>query len=217
MELILNFNKWQKLNEQASSFKTFTPTLPVATANEIIQFLKDNQWSTGGWVPLKANETILYKVDDSHNKGGQIQSVGVQNNPIDALGVTVYKLYLMDKTPESFALSQLSFGNAYSILSKQGSGENGSPIAEFKTIGTQLKGEASSQFSNANKYSFAARFVDPENVEFGAKLYNLMGPKAKDHFKKQVTAISGGKIADKDATYLNQYKASAAQLLSKLK
>lgn len=216
MGLILNFAKWQKLHEQSSSFKTFTPTLPVATANEIIQFLKTNQWSTGGWVPLKANETILYKVDDSHNKGGQIQSVGMQNNPVDALGVTVYKLYLMDKTPESFALSQLSPGNMYSILSNQGSGEDGSPIADFKTIGTWLRAESPSQFSNTNKYGFASLFVDPSMVEAGATLYKLMGPKAKEHFKKQVEVIAAGKIADKYASYLNQYKTSAASLLTKL-
>lgn len=218
MGLILNFAKWQKLHEQSSSFKTFTPTLPVATANEIIQFLKlkDNQWSTGGWVPLKTKENILYKVNDSHNKGGQIQSVAMQNNPVDALGVTVYKLYLMDKTPESFALSQLSPGNMYSILSNQGSGEDGSPIADFKTIGTWLRAESPSQFSNTNKYGFASLFVDPSMVEAGAALYKLLGAKAKEHFKKQVEVIAAGKIADKDASYLNQYKVSAANLLAKL-
>jgi len=218
MELILNFSKWQKLNEQASSFKQFEQTLPAATANAIIEFIKTNKWSTGGWVPLKENETVFYKISDNHNSTGQIMSTAVQNNPVDALGVTVYKLYLMDRNPaESWKLSQLSLGNSYSIFSRTGTGENGSPIAEFKTIGTMLKGESiSSQFSNTNKYGFASLFVDPSTVEFGAKLYTLMGPKAKEHFKKQVQAIAGGKIADKDATYLNQYKASAATLLSKL-
>jgi uncharacterized protein (DUF4213/DUF364 family) len=216
MGLILNFAKWQKLHEQSSSFKTFTPTLPVATANEIVEFIKTNQWSTGGWVPLKANETVFYKIDDRHNSTGQIMSTAMQNNPVDALGVTVYKLYVMDKTPESWPLSQLSPGNMYSILSSQGTGEDGSPIADFKTIGTWLRAESPSQFVQTNKYGFASLFVDPSTVEFGAKLYTLMGPKAKEQFKKQVQAIAGGKIADKDATYLNQYKASAATLLSKL-
>lgn len=216
MGLILNFAKWQKLHEQSASFTTFAPGLPAKTAGIIIDFLKQNQWSTGGWIASPEVETVLFKVDDSHNKGGNVVSMPLPNNPVNEINVSVFQLFMMDKTPESFPLTQLSLGSTYNILSKQGSGEGEKPIAEFTAIGTTLKNEKAPQYSQTNKYGFAALFVTPENIEYGAALYPMLGQRAKDHFKKQVAAIAAGGIVDKDAKHLNQYKASAAQLLSKL-
>jgi hypothetical protein len=215
MKPILDYSCWSALFEQTKS--TFTPALPVATANEIVQFLKTKQWSTGGWIPSKSNETIFYKVADSHNKNGQVHSSAAQylNQDMYALGVTECKLFLMDKPETSWINSQLVFGKMYAIYSK-GEGEQGTTIDKFTPIGSEDKLVEGNQYDQTQKYAFAYHFVsDPSSIQFAVNLYNLFGEKAKYHFKKQVSAIASG-ISDASYKWLNDYKSNASTLLSKL-
>ena len=214
---ILNFSSWMRLNEQlSSSFTKFPADMPKEKATQIVDFLKKNGTSTGGWVVLDEDKEHIYQLTSDYFKGNKIMSRAMNNNPIDGIMIVKHKLYIFSNKETSWVSSQLVYQDYYKFLSEMGSGENGSPIDEFNVVGVWGGQEKNSP--QANRYGLAGLFIDDESKEFGAKVFKMLGGTTLEHFKKQMTAIAEGNIPRQDDAWLKDatYKKNAKYILDQL-
>jgi hypothetical protein len=218
MSNILNFSGWMRLNEQLhSSFTKFPADMPKEKATQIIDFLKQNGTSTGGWIVLDEDKEHIYQLQSNYIKGDKIMSGAMSNNPIDVFGISKHKLYIFSNKETSWVTSQMVYQDYYRFLSEQGSGENGSPIDDFNVVGV-WGGQDKNTPSADNRYGLAGMFIDSESKEFGAKVFKMLGGTALEQFKKQITAIAEGNIPGKDDAWLKEasYKKNAKYILDQL-
>jgi hypothetical protein len=218
MSNILNFSGWMRLNEQLnSSFTKFPADMPKEKAAQIVDFLKQNGTSTGGWVVLDEDKEHIYQLMSSHIKGDKLMSEAMNNNPIDVISIAKYKLYIFSNKETSWVSSQMVYQDFYRFLSEMGSGENGSPIEEFNVVGV-WEGQEKNGPQADNRYGLAGMFIDDESKEFGAKIFKMLGGTSLEQFKKQITAIAEGNIPRKDDAWLKEasYKKNAKYILDQL-
>lgn len=191
--------------------------MPKEKAAQIVDFLKQNGTSTGGWVVLDEDKEHIYQLMSEHMQGEGIKSTAMNNNPIDVLSISKYKLYIFSNKETSWVSSQMIYQDYYRFLSEMGSGENGSPIDEFNVVGV-WGGKEKNSPSADNRYGLAGMFIDDESKEFGAKIFKMLGGNALEQFKKQMTAIAEGNIPRKDDAWLKEanYKKNAKYILDQL-
>lgn len=215
---ILDFSSWMRLNEQLhSSFTKFPADMPKEKATQIVDFLKQNGTSTGGWVVLDEDKEHIYQLMSDYIKGDKLMSGAMNNNPIDVISIAKYKLYVFSNKETSWVSSQMVYQDYYRFLSEQGSGENGSPIDEFNVVGV-WGGQEKNTPQTDNRYGLAGMFIDDESKEFGAKVFKMLGGTTLEQFKKQMTAIAEGNIPRKDDAWLKDasYKKNAKYILDQL-
>lgn len=213
---VLNFNDWNRINEgNQFGFNFESKHMSKEIANELLGFLKTNKFSTGGWMVSKANETVLYQLSPSHNANGDVVAKSMQNNPVDYLNITLWKINL---AKNSAIASQLNMGpdvNLYTSISNEGEEGSGTPVAGFKLVGTQDRQEEWERPDWRNKYGLISQFLDASNAKSYAKFMPLMPAGIKEHMKQQLTTVAQGK-AQGDDSYLNdaEYKGVANTLLA---
>jgi len=218
MSNILNFSGWMRLNEQLhSSFTKFPADMPKEKATQIVDFLKQNGTSTGGWIVLDEDEEHIYQLMPDYIKGDKIMSGAMSNNPIDVIGIAKHKLYIFSNKETSWVSSQMVYQDYYRFLSEMGSEEKGSPIDDFNVVGV-WGGQGKNDPQANNRYGLASMFIGDESKEFGAKVFKMLGGTALEHFKKQMTAIAEGNIPGKDNAWLKDatYKKNAKYVLDQL-
>lgn len=192
--------------------------MPKEKATQIVDFLKQNGTSTGGWIVLDEDREHIYQLMSKYIKGDTIISEEMRNNPIEVIGIYKHKLYLYSSKETSWISSQVVYQGSYSFLSKKGSGETGSPIDEFNVVGVR-GGHENGKPHASNRYGLASMFINDESKEFGAKVFKTLGGTALEQFKKQLTAIAEGNIPKKDDDWLLKdasYRKNAKYILDQL-
>ena len=225
MGAILNFPGWMRLNEQqqqelGASYTKFPADVPKEKATQIVDFLKRNGTSTGGWIVLDEDKEHIYKLDGTHMKGEGIMSSGQKQGFIDELRITRYKIYTFSDKESSWLVSQVRLQDNYRFLSKMGANiGGGNPIDEFNVVGVwggSAFGPEGSKPDGKNKYGLVTPFLEEENKEFAATIFKGLGGTTLEHFKKQLTAIAEGNIPSDSLLKEDRYKKRAKYILDQL-